>query len=451
VSETLFRNVEIDGVVTDVRVRDGLVTARADGLAVERADAVIEAGGSALIPGLHDHHLHLLAAAAAAQSIMVGPPAVHDARQLADVLSGAVAAAPPGAWLRAVGYHESVAGDLDQESLDALVPNHPLRVQHRSGARWTLNSLALRELQLDAPLGRLDGADELLRERLAPAAPPLLAPVGERLASYGVTGVTDATPSTDLASVRVLAGAIPQSVVVMGGTALAAAPPVEGVRWGPVKFVIADHALPSFEAVRDAITTAHRHQRPIAIHCVTAAAIALALAAWSDAGTRESDRIEHGAVITPEAAVRIAELGITVVTQPGFIASRGDQYKTDVDPEDLQHLYPCESLLQRGVEVGGSTDAPFGDLDPWCAIRAAVERRTESGASLGLTECVAPQRALGLFLARAERPGGPVRRVVTGAVADLCLLDAPLAEVLASATQAHVVGTWARGRNIFRR
>jgi predicted amidohydrolase YtcJ len=451
VSETLFRNVEVEGVVTDVHVRDGLIVERAGGLSGERTDEVIDAAGRALIPGLHDHHLHLLATAAAASSIMVGPPAVCDARQFTAALATAAAGAAPGAWLRAVGYHESVAGDLDQDALDALVPGHPLRIQHRSGARWTLNSLALRELRLDAPRGQLHGSDELLRERLAPASPPPLAPIGARLASFGVTGVTDATPSTDLDSVQLLAGAIPQSVVVMGGTALAAGPSIEGLQWGPVKFVVADHSLPAFADVRDAIATAHRYARPIAIHCVTAEAIALALAAWGDIGPRAGDRIEHGAVITPEAALRIAELGITVVTQPGFIASRGDQYRTDVDTEDLPHLYRCESLLQRGIEVGGSTDAPFGDLDPWRAIRAAIDRHTGSGAALGAMERVTPERALALFLAPPERPGGPARRITSGAVADLCLLDAPLVEALAAPTHEHVIGTWARGQSIFRR
>jgi hypothetical protein len=317
--------------------------------------------------------------------------------------------------------------------------------------RWTLNSLALRELQLDASRGQLYGADELLRRRLSPESPPPLTPIGARLASFGVTGVTDATPSTDLASVQLLAGALPQSVMVMGGPSLASEPSVRGIRWGPVKFVISDYALPAFEDVRDAIATAHGNRRPIAIHCVTAEAIALALAAWNDVGSRDGDRIEHGAVITPEAAVRIAELEITVVTQPGFIASRGDQYRTDVEPEDLEHLYRCGSLLRAGIEVGGSTDAPFGDLDPWRAIRAAIDRRTASGAALGAEERVSPDRALALFLARPERPGGPARRIGSGAVADLCLLDAPLADVLTSPTHEHVAATWARGECIFRR
>jgi hypothetical protein len=49
-----------------------------------------------------------------------------------------------------------------------------------------------------------------------------------------------------------------------------------------------------------------------------------------------SDRIEHGAVIPAEM---VADLrGLTVVSQPHFVAERGEQYLRDVAPEDLPDL-----------------------------------------------------------------------------------------------------------------
>ena len=118
------------------------------------------------------------------------------------------------------------------------------------------------------------------------------------------------------------------------------------------------------------------------------------------------------------------------MTQPGFVAERGDEYLAEVEAADRPHLYPCRSLLDAGVAVGGSTDAPFTDPDPWRAVRAAVERRTRTGAVLGAPEALDPQRALALFLARLDDPGGPPRQVRPGAPADLCLLDRPLARQL---------------------
>src|SRR3979409_1353759 len=161
----LLTGCEIDGVAgLDGRVREGVVAEIAPHLPAD-GDDVLEAAGGALLPGLHDHHLHLMAMAAALESIACRPPAVADLDALAAALRGASRAAPPGAWLRGVGYHESVAGALDCDALDALVADRPVRVQHRSGALWVLNRAALRVTGLErtAPSGRLSRADRLLR------------------------------------------------------------------------------------------------------------------------------------------------------------------------------------------------------------------------------------------------------------------------------------------------
>ena len=237
----LLRSVTVDGSVVDLRAGpDGVEAIGAD-LPPGPDDEPFEAAGATVIPGLHDHHLHLLAMAAALASVRVGPPTVHDADGLADALTAADRSRPVGAWLRAVGYHESVAGPLDRTVLDRLVPDRPVRVQHRSGAEWTVNSAAVRELGLDqaplagverdpsgAPTGRLRRLDEWLRDRL-PREPVDLAAVGSLLARYGVTGVTDATPFGDPEGFATLAaavrdGALPQRVTVTGGVALAHVP-----------------------------------------------------------------------------------------------------------------------------------------------------------------------------------------------------------------------------------
>jgi predicted amidohydrolase YtcJ len=119
-----------------------------------------------------------------------------------------------------------------------------------------------------------------------------------------------------------------------------------------------------------------------------------------------------------------------VVTQPHFIAERGDDYLVDVEPADHDLLYRCGSLVDAGVQVAAGTDAPYGRPDPWAAIAAAVSRRTSSGAVINERERVAAQRALDLFLGNPLDPGGRPRRVAVGAPADLCLLRAPLDQVL---------------------
>ena len=462
----LLRDVEVNGAAVHVRLRHGVVAAIGPGLRPSPTDTVIQGGGGALLPGLHDHHLHLLATAAAAESVAAGPPEVEDRPGLGRVLRDADGRLAPGAWLRAVGYHETVAGDLDRHALDALTPLRAVRVQHRSGARWTLNSAALTRLGLaehphpgierdpaGVPTGRLHRADELLAE-LIEAGPPELAPLGARLATYGVIGVTDATPyrnAPELAALgeAVHTGALPQRVTVTGGIDLLGVDLPKGLGRGPVKVIVDDGAYPALLTLAADIALAHAAGRPVAIHCVSRTAAVLALAAWDQAGSHRGDRMEHGSVLAPEQVTHLARRGITVVTQPGFIAERGDDYQREVDADDQDHLYRCASLLTAGVAVGGSTDAPYTHADPWRAMRAAVDRRTRRGVTLGPAERISPRLALGLFLGQADHPGGAERAVAVGQPADLCLLRVPLATALDQLTAENVAATVCAGRVVY--
>jgi predicted amidohydrolase YtcJ len=448
----VIRGAEVDGRVVDVRIEGGRIVGVAspseDTATPGPGDDVFDAHGGALLPGLHDHHIHLLALAAAARSVRVGPADVSGAAGLAAALETADAALEPERWIRAVGYHESVAGRLDRHSLDGIVPNRPVRVQHRSGAMWVLNSAAIRAVGVDSASGRLYGLDGWLAERV-PHEPLDLAAVGRALLDCGVTGVTDATPTErredlELLGGAVAEGAVPQEVVVMGGPGLdpKAGPDLER---GPVKLVVADHRLPEIGGLVAAIDAAHRAGRAVAVHCVTRVGLLLALAAWDEAGAVAGDRVEHGAVVHPEEAARIAAHGLTVVTQPAFVSERGDDYLTDVDPDDRPYLWRCAGLLEAGIAVAGSTDAPFGPADPWQGIAAATTRRTAAGEVLGADERVDARRALALFLGPPGAPGGAARRVIPGAPADLCLLGAPLEEALRAPSASLVVATIRRG------
>ncbi len=361
-----------------------------------------------------------------------------------------------------------------------------VRVQHRSGALWVLSSAALAQVgvpggeapggetpagrneDLDAagegierdgagrPTGRLFRLDTWLRGRLANDRPADLAAVGRRLVAFGVTGVTDCTPTPtadyfDTLAEAVRTGALPLRVAITGGPDLSDVRPPAPLHRGPVKIIITDHLLPSFGDLVAWFTRAHGAGRPVAVHCVTRAALLLALAVWQDVGSVTGDRIEHASVTPPDAIAAMARLSLTVVTQPAFIAARGDVYLRDVEPADRPDLYRCASLVSGGVEVGGSTDAPFGPDDPWLAIGAASERRAPSGAAVGSDRGLEAAAALGLFLGPLERPGGPARRVRPGAPADLCLLDVPLDVALREPTSRHVALDHHGGRAHVRR
>ena len=202
-----------------------------------------------------------------------------------------------------------------------------------------------------------------------------------------------------------------------------------GLSAGPYKIVLADSGLPRYDELTDRIRAAHAAGRPVAVHCVTREALVLLLAALGEAGPRPGDRIEHAALVPAELVPDLARLGVRVVTQPGFLAHRGDDFLRDLRPDDRPDLYRCATLRQAGIPVALSSDAPYGPLDPWAVIAAAAGRRTPSGQVAGPGERITFGQALDAYLAPPGDPGGAPRRVRPGMTADLVVLHTPLADV----------------------
>jgi predicted amidohydrolase YtcJ len=404
----------LDGSVVDIRV-DTRIGEVAPALEPAEDEQVLDAALGLVIPGLHDHHVHVHSAAAAADSVRVGVGEVHDGEDLARVL--AAAEVGEDGWIRAVGYHEVVAGALDRHGLDALSPAVPVRIQHRSGILWTLNSAGLAAVGLaDHPDGRLRSADRSWSDTLK-RRDTSVADLSRRLSGYGVTGITDATPDLDITDMVLLAevhrrGGLRQHVHHLA----------------PGKRILHDEDLDLGE-LTGWIGRRHDEDAPVALHCVTAAQLIVSLAALTEAGVHPGDRIEHAAVVPDDQLDVLAALGVTVVTQPNFVAERGDQYLADVPADEHHQLWRLASLLEAGVPVALSTDMPFGDGDPWAVLRAAVHRRTASGAVLGEREQVSPRVALDLFLGGAIEPTR-ARTVAAGQPGDLCVLTAAPEDVL---------------------
>ncbi|NRA07297.1 MAG: amidohydrolase family protein [Myxococcales bacterium] len=466
----LIREVEIDGQAPlDVRLQEGRVQEIARSLEPGTGESVFPARGGVLLPGLHDHHIHLMALAARRTSLPCGPPEVRDSAALARQLEQA-RPDPRSGWIRGVGYHDSVAGPLDRWTLDAWVPEHRLRIQHRSGALWILNSAGLEALGIDAadcvlppgaqrdarglPDGRLLRCDDWLRAQSTEQEPPDLRPVGQQLAAFGVTGVTDATPHNGAEELSMLSrasqeGALPQRLCVMGRRDL----PCSGnprVERGALKLWISEHELPDLRDLLREIEGAHEADRPVAIHCVTRSELVLAASALATAGGHPRDRIEHAAITPPDLMEQLARIPVTVVTQPNFLWERGDRYAREVDPGDLPWLYRCRGFEEAGVSLAGGTDAPFGNPDPWRAMQAAVERCSEGGLCLGGEERLRPEEALALFTRPLEDPGAAPRRVEPGAPADLCLLDRPWTRARDSLEADCVAATFCDGKLVWR-
>jgi predicted amidohydrolase YtcJ len=464
--DTLIRNARLgcDEALVDVAISGDTIRQIGVGLAADAVDQLVDADGGTLLPGLHDHHIHLMSLAASLDSLHCGPPEITEADTLASVLRAENGRG--GGWLRGIAYHPCVAGEIDREWLDRRIPDRPVRIQHRGGRLWLLNSRALAELGVlsgGAPAGlesvdgrytgRLYEGDAWLRERLESRFPDL-SRVGGLLARFGVTGVTDATPSNGCAEwshfrhSQDCAGLL-QRVRVMGCLDIEACEETELLQRGEHKIHLLESHLPDFDDLCRAIGDVHARDRAVAVHCVSLAELVFALAAFERAGSVSGDRVEHASVATPEQLRTLREMGLRVVTQPHFIAERGDQYLAEVDGDEQPWLYRCATFLASGIPLAAGSDAPFGGADPWRAMRAATERTTRAGALMSERERLTPEQALSLYLCRPEAPGTEPRRLAPGTPADLCLLASPWRTVRRDLDSRHVRMTWRAGELVY--
>ncbi|WP_225994002.1 amidohydrolase family protein [Actinomadura rudentiformis] len=445
------------GARVDVRITGTTVT-EIGAIPRVAGEMVVSGKGCTLLPGLTDHHLHLFAWAAAESSVLCGPPTVRSSDELRTALASAPA--DGAGWVRGVGYAESIAGDLDAPALDALHSERPVRVQHRSGALWILNSKAVTCLGLTdirdpgierdehgGPTGRLWRADHLFRG--GPDFPDL-GPVSRRLSKWGITSVTDATPDLEDVAVaslqeQIARGRLTQRVLLLGHPGPFEGPLTSGAR----KVVLGDHALPGLAALVGILTEIHAAGRPVAVHCVTRESLILLLSAFDVAGSIDGDRIEHGAVIPAECLEWISAHGLRVVTQPGFLSARGEDFLRRTRADEHADLYRYRSLLRAGVTTVASSDAPYGPADPWRIIANCRDRLTDAGRTVSRSEAVDAGTALRGYLTPAALPRRHRGDVRVGMLADLVLLEGTLGSVLAEPDAERVRMTMSLGKIVY--
>src|SRR5262245_19799158 len=345
----LIANAEIEGKRAAVRIRAGKITDIGANLTPHPGEPVCDADGGCLLPGLNDHYLHLLSYAASLNSVVCGPPAFTNEALLIAALRSRQ---PADGWIPGTEYHDSVADEIDRTALDRWIPDVPARIQHRSGRLWILNSAALDRLGLEGD-GRLFDFDAELRALMGTTTPPLRA-ASERLASYGVTGVTEMTHTNTTEVLRLFGdlqrdGSLRQRVRVAGTATLDRRFETDRLRIGATKVHLHETSLPPFDELCRTIAVSHANDRTVAIHCVTETELVFALEAFRTAAPRDGDRIEHASVTPIVLLDSLRELQLLVVTQPNFVTERGDAYVRELPIEVHGDLYRCASFLTHGI------------------------------------------------------------------------------------------------------
>ena len=120
-----------------------------------------------------------------------------------------------------------------------------------------------------------------------------------------------------------------------------------------------------------------------------------------------------------------AEAGIATAVQPAIVEWVGDRMLA-MGMIGRWLFTPIRSMLDAGLTVAGSSDAPVVQFDPLLGIRAAVQRRTASGESVDDGQQVEVGEALEMYTVHGARSGGLEHEAGTleaGKRADLVVLN----------------------------
>lgn len=448
-----------------------------------RDTTVVDCQGGTVVPGFIDAHLHFRAYVGTLLGIDCRPRRVRSLYELQTLLRQQAQSRSPGQWLVGYGYDDFALAERRHPTrwdLDVATSQHPVRLAHRSRHAWALNSLALaqlgitrefvappggvveREAASGEPTGLLIDMDGYLRERLPSTMTSEAFRQGVRRASQsllsaGVTTMQDASVTNDLVAydrfrawiahgdlglhLSLLLGASSLPELVDAGLKSGAGSPSLHVYGIKIRLDEGHGTLyPPQDVLNEQVWDAHRQGFPVAIHAVDLPALVSALQAIRLAQERLPcpelhHRLEHCA-LCPEVCIdELAELHVTVVTQPAFLWHHGPRYLTEIDPAQQPWLYRVKSLLDRGVPVAGSSDAPIVSPHPLEGVQAAVSRLTSDGRIIGPAERVSADEALWLFTQGAAWAcglEGDIGSITPGKLANLVVLGADPTQVPAA-------------------
>ena len=464
------------GVIT--HVIDGEVP---EGLTGERVDLA----NAAVLPGLHDAHLHLRGLGASARQLDLRD--TESAEQIAAKVRQAAAEAPEGTWIRGRGWDQNdweVSELPTHGALDEAAGEHPVWLTRIDGHAVWVNARALELAGIDAdtddpPGGEIlrdedgeptgvfvDNAIELLEEQLAHGSPEEIRADLERgieMANrVGLTAVHDmgTTPAT-LEVLRAMEreGALTLRVFAyLGGDfdalepLLAEPPDREGLlRVVGVK-LYADGALGSRGAALTApysdrpdtrgllvtepedlarrATRVHEAGYQLAIHAIGDRGNRVALDAIQEAqgdDRSRGHRIEHAQVVGEQDFRRFANLGVTASMQPTHATSDMPWAEQRVGGGRIRGAYAWKTMQEHEVPLAFGSDAPVERESPWLGIYAAVTRQDPEGQPEGgwyPSQRVSVREAIAGFSRDAARAAGADELGVirVGAPADLTVV-----------------------------
>lgn len=488
--------------------RISAVGADADVLALSRAGTrVIDLGGRALLPGFIDAHAHIWKIGHLLTT-MLDVRGVESLAALSVKVREHSQRLAPGAWLLGRGYNEARFAEGRQptrQDLDAAVADRPVVLTRTCGHIIACNSLALRLCGVGAetpvPAGGVidrgeNGAPNgILRETAmglvtqkmpAPTRDDYAAMITSALwhqLSLGITSTNDAGVAPEiLDTYRWLdrEERLPSRVNVMalrlvdgrGAVPLPERHVTDQLRVDSVKF-FADGGLSGATA---ALSVPYRHADTrgvlrldadeflslareahlagwrIATHAIGDVAIDLVLDVYELLGRGPvRHRIEHFGLPDGRQLARAARLGVVAVPQTVFIHALGRNFRQYLPDSLLPRAYPIRAMLEAGLTVALSSDAPVVEDDsPLLGIQSAILRKDAEGHLIAPGEAITTGEALDAYAHGGAIASGDEDnrgRLRAGLWADLAVLSRdPFTAPPEELTTIRVEQTWVGGQ-----
>jgi hypothetical protein len=479
------------------------------------ATEVIDLEGRTMLPGFEDAHAHIwkLGQLLTTSLDLRGTTSIA---QIGGQLAERDRMLPASSWLQGRGFNEiSLAeGRLPcRDDLDRFVPERPVLLTRTCGHIFIANSAALRlagigrdtqapdggviERGTDGePTGVLHETAVGLINRVLPRPSgqdyrAMVSAALKRQLSFGITASSDCGVVKELLDTYLemdAEGSLParMSVMPLGKPDGAAATATKFGRYrspmlnvDTVKFLAdgglsggtaalstpyrdgASRGVTRFETEELFALFAEYHNRGwrISTHAIGDAAIEQVLSLYErlPRNARQGrHRIEHVGLANRNQLQRMSKVGAIAVTQPIFLIELGANFKAYVPDALAAQVYPIRGMLDAGLTVAFSSDAPVvRDDAPLKGVEAAVLRHTEEG------ECILPEQAITVQEALYAYTGGAAEAadegqtrgsIQPGRWADFAVLSGdPTAVAPEAISQIRVEQTYLAGKLVYAR
>jgi predicted amidohydrolase YtcJ len=222
-----------------------------------------------------------------------------------------------------------------------------------------------------------------------------------------------------------------------------------------------DHGVLRFDLAEltELMFEAHSAGFRIGTHAIGDVAIEQVLSAYEECHRRMFRpelrlRIEHFGLPNPEHYARAAKLNLIIAPQTVFLPALGTSFRRYLPDDYLDHCYPVRSMLDAGLTVALSSDAPVvPDDNPILGMKAAIDRLDSTGEPIALDQAITAEQALYAYtIGGAISTGDADNRgsLEVGKWADLAVLSAdPLATPVEDLLSVHVDQTYVGGRLVY--